>query len=114
VEETNMGAGVPQSTIKRHLRKMANKYSGVEFRVLYASNGEVAILPVNPETGEAECTNPQRFLVKYLWNKMCAHDKIDPKSNFVVFSVTNPFAKEYNEAVAKLQGAKPNPPMVGK
>ena len=28
-----------------------SKYVGVEFVVLYASNGEVAILPVNPETG---------------------------------------------------------------
>ena len=54
-----MGAGVPQAKIKRRLqakikrrlRYLANKYVGVEFVVLYASNGEVAILPVNPETG---------------------------------------------------------------
>lgn len=99
-----MRAGVPQATIKRHLTKMAHKYVGVEFRVLRASNGEVAILPVNPDTDEAEATNPQRFVVKNLWNKMCAHDKIDPKSNFVVFSDANPFSAEYNKAMSALQG----------
>jgi hypothetical protein len=46
-----------QTIIKRHLNKLASKYVGVEFRVLYASNGEVAILPVNPATGEAELTD---------------------------------------------------------
>lgn len=98
-----MGAGVPQSTINRHLKKMVREYPGVEFRVLRASNGETAVLPVNPETSKPECADPQRFVVKNLWNKMCAHDKIDPKSTFVVFSDSNPFAVEYNEAMAKLQ-----------
>lgn len=97
-----MGAGVSQAKIKRYLNKMAKTYVGVEFRVLRASNGEVAILPVNPETGEAECGNPQRFVVKNLWNKMCKHDGIDPKSTFVVFSQTNPFTAEYNDAMAML------------
>lgn len=101
-----MGTRPSQKVIKNHLNKLAKKYSGVEFRVLYASNGETAILPVNPETGDAECTNPQRFVVKNLWNKMCAHDKLDPKSTFVVFSDTNPFTADYNNAMAKLQGSR--------
>ncbi len=98
-----MGTRPTQQVIKRHLNRLAEKYLGVEFRVLYASNGETAILPVNPETGEPEVTNPQRFVVKNLWYKMCAHDKVDPKSNFVAFSESNPYAKEYNEAMAALQ-----------
>ena len=98
-----MGARPAQKVIKRHLTSLAKKYSGVEFLVLYASNGETAILPVNPETGKPECVNPQRFVVKNLWNKMCAHDKVDPKNNFVVFSEDNPFIAEYNEAMAALQ-----------
>lgn len=98
-----MGAGVPQATIKRHLTKMAKKYVGVEFRVLRASNGEAAILPVNPETGKPELADPQKFVVKNLWNQMCAHDKIDPKDNFVVFSDSNPYLEDYNAEMAKLQ-----------
>ncbi len=98
-----MGAGVSEKTIKRHLNRMAKKYVGVEFQVLRASNGETAILPVNPETGKPELTNPQRFVVKNLWNKMCAHDKVDPKSTFVMLSESNPYSKEYNEAMAVLQ-----------
>ena len=58
-----MGAGVSQAKIKRRLRYLANKYVGVEFVVLYASNGEVAILPVNPETGEGECAHPAEFVM---------------------------------------------------
>src|SRR6266436_9855979 len=99
----NMGAGIPEKTIKRHLNKLAKTYVGVEFRVLRASNGETAILPVHPETGKLELTNPQRFVVKNLWNQMCKHDNIDPKSTFVTFSESNPIAKEYNEAMAVLQ-----------
>jgi hypothetical protein len=57
-----MSARPSQQTIKHHLNKMAKKYVGVEFRVLYASNGEVAILPVNPSTGQPECTDPQKFM----------------------------------------------------
>jgi hypothetical protein len=101
-----MGLRASQATIKRDLTKMANKYVGVEFRVLYASNGETAILPVNPETGEPEVANPQRFVVKNLWYKMCAHDGIDPKSTFVVFSDSNPFSAAYNEAMAQLRGGR--------
>jgi hypothetical protein len=97
-----MGMRPSQAVIKRHLNRLARKYSGVEFRVLYASNGETAILPVNPETGEPEATNPQRFVLKNLWVKMCAHDKLDPKSNFVVFSDSNPFSAEYNREVGRL------------
>jgi hypothetical protein len=98
-EDTNMGLRMPQATVERHLRRLARKYSGVEFRVIYASNGETAILPVNPETGELEATNPQKFVLKILWNKMCEHDKVDPKSNFVNFSQSNPYALEYIEAM---------------
>jgi hypothetical protein len=101
-----MGTRPTQKVIKRHLTKLANKFVGVEFRVLYASNGETAILPVNPETGKPECTDPQRFVVKNLWNKMCQHDKIDPQSQFVVFSDTNPYQKDYNDAMAALQGGR--------
>ena len=57
-----MGARAPQSVIKRHLNKMAKTYPGVEFRVLYASNGETAILPVNPATGKPECSDPAKFM----------------------------------------------------
>lgn len=59
-----MGAGVPQAKIKRRLRYLANKYVGVEFQVLYASNGEVAILPVNPTTGKPELADPANFMPK--------------------------------------------------
>jgi hypothetical protein len=97
-----MGNRAPQSWVKKNLNKLAKEYSGVEFRVLYASNGETAILPVNPETGEAEMTNPQKFVVKNLWNKMCAHDKIDPRATFVAFSDSNPYTRAYNEAMVKL------------
>lgn len=99
-----MGMRPTQATIKRHLNTLVKKYSGVEFRVLYASNGETAILPVNPNTGEAELVNPQKFVVMNLWNKMCKHDNIDTKSSFVTFSASNPYAKEYNEAMIVLQG----------
>lgn len=57
-----MGMRASQAVIKRHLNKMANKYVGVEFQVLYASNGETAILPVNPQTGKAEMADPQDFV----------------------------------------------------
>jgi hypothetical protein len=97
-----MGNRASQSWVRRNLNKLAKEYSGVEFRVLYASNGETAILPVNPETGEAEMTNPQKFVVKNLWNKMCAHDKIDPRAVFVAFSDSNPYTRAYNEAMVKL------------
>jgi hypothetical protein len=106
VEETTMGAGASQAVIKRHLNKMAKTYVGVEFRVLRASNGETSILPVNPETGKAELANPQKFVVKNLWNKMCKHDKIDPMSNFVVFSDSNPYTIDYNNAMAKLVASR--------
>ena len=59
-----MGMRPTQQTIKRHLKKLANKYVGVEFRVLYASNGETAILPVNPATGKPELTDPAKFMQK--------------------------------------------------
>lgn len=59
-----MGRRAPQAAVKRHLNKMAHKYPGVEFRVLYASNGETAILPVNPATGEPECSDPANFMPK--------------------------------------------------
>ena len=98
-----MAASPSEAKIKRFLKSQASKYVGVEFRVLRASNGEVAILPVNPETGDAEMANPRKFQVKYLWNRMCAHDKIEPKSNFVVFSDSNPWLREYDEAMALLQ-----------
>ena len=57
-----MGARISQQLIKRHLNRLAKKYVGVEFQVLYASNGEVAILPVNPATGKPECADPQKFM----------------------------------------------------
>jgi hypothetical protein len=59
-----MGMGASQAQVKRRLRFLANKYCGVEFRVIYASNGETAILPVNPATGELECTDPAKFMPK--------------------------------------------------
>jgi hypothetical protein len=40
-----MGAGVPQSTINRALAKLRRENPGVEYQVLRASNGEVAIMP---------------------------------------------------------------------
>ena len=43
--------------------------------------------------------------VKILWTRMCKADGIDPTSNFVVFSDSNPYAKEYNEAMASYQAA---------
>ncbi len=101
-----MAARPSQQVIKQHLNRLAKKYVGVEFRVLYASNGETAILPVNPQTGEPEIMDPQRIVVKNLWNKMCAHDNIDPKSNFVEFSQSNPFTVDYHDAMMKLQGGR--------
>lgn len=61
-----MGMRASQAQVKRRLRFLANKYCGVEFRVIYASNGETAILPVNPATGELECTDPAKFMPKEL------------------------------------------------
>jgi hypothetical protein len=107
MEATQMGARPSQQVIKRRLNRLARTYVGVEFRVLYASNGETAILPINPETGEPELTNPQRFVVKNLWNKACTFDKIDPQSTFVAFSDKNPFLADYNEAMGELQRPKP-------
>ena len=98
-----MSKSPSKESINKFLKKQANKYPFVEFRVLRASNGEVAILPVNPETGEAQIANPRVFQVKELWNRMCAHDKIDPKSNFVAFSANNPWSNDYSEAFSKLQ-----------
>lgn len=95
-----------EKNIKSFLNRQARKYVGVEFRVLRASNGEVAILPVNPDTGEAEIANPRQFEVKVLWNKLCLHDKIDPKAKFVAFSRSNPFQADYNHAFALLQAGK--------
>lgn len=101
-----MGMRASQAWVKRNLKAQAKKYVGIEFQVIYASNGETAILPVNPETGKLECTNPRKLQVKMLWNKMCRHDDVDPVSTFVVFSDSNPFAADYNEAMAKLQGGR--------
>jgi hypothetical protein len=107
--EEHMGLRASQATIKRHLKKMANKYPGVEFQVLYASNGETAILPVNPTTGKPEATNPQVFVVeiakravKVSWEKMCAADGIDPTSKFVVFKESNPHFAEHNKLAGYL------------
>lgn len=41
--------------------------------------------------------------VKILWNRMCRADGIDPKSKFVAFSTSNPYAAQYNEAMARYQ-----------
>lgn len=41
--------------------------------------------------------------VKILWARMCRADGINPASQFVVFSPTNPYATEYNAAVGRLQ-----------
>lgn len=58
-----MAARPSQAVIKRRLRSLANMYVGIEFRVLYASNGETAILPVNPATGETfNAYEAQEFL----------------------------------------------------
>ena len=35
---------------------------------------------------------------KRVWILMCEHDGIDPDSKFVVFSNSNPFAKQYSDA----------------
>jgi hypothetical protein len=106
MEDTNMGRGASQSWVKRILKSQAKKYSGVEFRVIYASNGETAILPVDPRTGKLTTENPRKLQVAALWDKMCQHDKVDRNSKFVVFSPTNPFTAVYNEAMALLQAEK--------
>jgi len=43
--------------------------------------------------------------VKILWCRMCRANGIDPASKFVVFSDSNPVAKEYNEAMNAYQNA---------
>jgi hypothetical protein len=102
-----MGMRASQSWVKRVLKAQANKYSGIEFRVIYASNGETAILPVDSRTGQLSIENPRKLQVAYLWDRMCAADRIlDSKCNFVVFSPNNPFARQYNEAMALLQEGK--------
>jgi hypothetical protein len=101
-----MGMRASQSWVKRVLKAQANKYSGIEFRVIYASNGETAILPVDSRTGELSIENPRKLQAAYLWDRMCRFDKIDPKSNFVAFSNDNPFQRQYNEAMALLQEGK--------
>ena len=45
---------------------------------------------------------PLNQIVKTLWKKACAFDKIPPDSKFVVFSDGNRAAKLYYAAVAKL------------
>lgn len=115
-----MAASPSEKLIKRAAKRLANKYPGIEFQVLRASNGEVAILPVNPETGKPEATNPQRFVVviaraavQTAWKAACEVDGIDPNSTFVVFSETNRHAAEYNKLMGyyldecrKLEGRK--------
>jgi len=39
--------------------------------------------------------------VKRLWNLMLEWDGISPDAMFVVFSDSNPFSKDYNNAVTK-------------
>jgi len=46
--------------------------------------------------------------VKRLWNLMCEYDGIAIDSKFVVFSSTNPYATEYNNAVITLREATVN------
>ena len=41
--------------------------------------------------------------VSRLWALMCQVDGVDPSSKFVVFPNGNPYALEYNEAVAAFQ-----------
>ena len=101
-----MGMRASQGWVKRVLNKQAKRFPGVEFRAVYASNGETAVLPVDPTTGEVSIDNPQKFVVKNLWNKMCKHDGNDPQSMFVEFSKSNPYAAEYNEEMAKLQAGR--------
>ena len=101
-----MGRRAPKDWVKRMLTKQANKYTGIEFRVIYASNGETAILPVDPTTDELSTENPRKLQVKMLWNKMCAADGIDPTSQFVVFTDHNPISAEYNEAVGLLMDGR--------
>lgn len=98
-----MGNRAPQSWVKRVLKAKANKYVGIEFRVIYASNGETAILPVDSRTGELSIENPRKLQVTMLWDKMCAHQNVERDSKFVVFEPSNPFFADYNAAVAKLQ-----------
>jgi hypothetical protein len=51
-----MGAGVSEAKIRRELNKLAKANPGVEYRVLRASNGEVAI--VSERYYQAATTNP--------------------------------------------------------
>ena len=101
-----MGKRASQSWVKKILASQARKYPGVEFRVIYASNGETAILPVDSRTRELSTQNPRKLQVNYLWDRMCASDKIDQKSTFVAFSESNPFHREYNDAMALLQAGQ--------
>ena len=42
---------------------------------------------------------------KNLWLKACEYDKIDPKTNFAIFSSKNKYAKKYNEMTALMQNS---------
>jgi hypothetical protein len=99
-----MGTRASQSWVKRVLKAQANKYPGIEFRVIYASNGETAILPVDSRTGELSIENPRKLQLTYLWDRMCAHENKDRHDKFIVFSKDNPFTARYNEALAELEG----------
>ena len=59
-----MGAGPSKNWVSNTLRRLARKYPGVQFRAIHASNGECAVLPVNPATGQVELTDPQNFMPK--------------------------------------------------
>ncbi len=47
--------------------------------------------------------NAAQAEVTRLWDLMCRKDGVDPASKFVVFASNNPYAVEYNEAMATFQ-----------
>lgn len=50
-----------QKQIKREAQRLANKYVGIEFRVVYIGKEFAGILPVDPQTGEVTTAHPSEL-----------------------------------------------------
>lgn len=50
-----------ETRIRRELRRLANKYVGLEFRVVRIDGEFAGILPVDPNTGEVTTAHPSEL-----------------------------------------------------
>lgn len=61
-----------------------------------------ALRGIQKSLAEQKRTKTLAANVRSLWVKMCKHDGIEPDAMFVVFSKENPYAVDYNNAMADL------------